>query len=988
VLPISRPADRDGRQLRDADGNLDAMLQAESAAMSLAEKYGLGVGESIKPRPDHDPWKDRFWGRREPYAEAFEGVSYEPGNPKQVVVVTGALSPPSFDPDAPADNAPAGGWPLLLVLPSGGSMTRTEETDESALDVFASRDVAARFGTHVLTVAFPRMRNGWAVDSAAVKHESFIVRVLVPYLRKTYGAGPISVLGVGSGGFGAVSLLLRHPAVFFRAAAFDSPLMREGFMDHDTKLNDPGQVASFGRDLDHFRNYHSLYHMVIDPRVMAMLGGPHPAVLRAAQTPLFPEDGDDYTGEDEEGEEGEETDEADDAEAAAQAEAGVEEEEEQEYDEDGEPLYDNPYYDFFQRYLATRPAGPGPLSPENWAEEEDESEPEITELEARGDPVLAELRRVRLQRAAQREKDEAAARAFLETRESENQELDAIRAVAQEAIPRIAIIPCGELAQGQKANYHSTMMFAQALAAFGVPHVCGRIPEPPLLRSWISADSWLPAVLAFIATGAGEPYSPATHTAPSDVVRMTKMRAMEGPPSYAAQVFSPVLLRRDRLELDAELWDPVRPKGEAAVQRAEDLHRSVTASRVAFLWMKLQAMITIPEPEKEGLTEDEYVMRNGKKVPRVRTEEDFGVGQYPWIRHGRGRYLKPFQPRKPRTVEEQLRYTRKRRGASRSTFLKTRKAKLMLRFRKFTHAMTTEQLCELGHQVVEAICKVTETNAAIAARQGDTEFMERATLAAEAELTFLGDPAEVARIVEQSKKEGRPARIIALEEMATRARARQQEMGLADRLDIDAPQSWEDNELAAQVSREVLGDPETVKRISQQAEREGRLPHEVALEQIAARTREAQRRLDELDQEGPPADWLADEELGEEDDLEDEEEMSEEDLAEMAEIEAMELREMMQNGDPLLADLEKEFGVRRRGTKTGEWSDSDASDMDGLLGDDEELGEEEEEEDGDFDFDDTTTGEDDDDEPEDEEEEEEDEPPPPPPPPKRPPRRR
>ena len=966
-------AERDGRQLRDADGNFDAMLQAQAAALSLAEKFGLGVGRSIKPRLEHDPWKDRFWGRHEPFAEAFEGVSYDPADPRQVAVVTGALSPPSFDPDEPAANAPPGGWPLLLLLPSGGSLTRTDETDESALDVFAARDVAAQLGMHVLTIAFPRMRNGWAVDSAAVKHESFIVRVLVPYLRKAYGAGPISLLGVGSGGFGAVSLLLRHPTVFFRAAAFDAPLMREGFKDLDTQLNDPGQEASFAHDLEHFRSYHSLFHMAIDPRVMSMLGGPHEAVLRAAQTPLFDADADGYVGLQlqkfrEEQRKAQAAEAAAAGGAAAQAESEEADEEaaddDEEVDEDGNPLIDNPYYDFFQRYMAQRPPGPGALAPEQPVEEEEELN--ITEKQAREDPVLAELVRVRAAKAAKRAHDEEAARLFHEAREHENEELDRIRAEAQASgIPRIAVVPSGEMAQGQKANYASTMMFAHALSIFGIPHVCAQIPEPPILRSWLSADSWLPGVLSFIATGAGAPYSPATHTAPSAEEKMTHMREKVGH-SYAADQFAPLLLRRDRLELDAELWDPVRPEGEAAAKREAEIERDVTGSRVAFLYMKLQAMLTPRRPRRQrrpkavepgarmvrrrrkgvedadGEEPPPEEVKEAKKRRPSRAKQDITSERYPWVRKNRRHYLKPFRARKPRNLEEQLKLTRRRKNIGTFTFLETRKAKLMLRFRHYTWNMSTAELCELGHRLIERICIVLDGTAFIAAKRGDPEYRARATIAAEMELKMLGDEAEVARIVEQAKKEGRPARVVALEEMASRARARMQQMGLRGRWDTDAPQTWEDNDPALRAGRAMLKDRAEVQRIKEQAAREGRPPQQVALEEIAKRALETQRRL---------AAEEAMELAGGDEDEADEDEMSEEDMAEMAEIEAMELQEMMQNGDPLLADLEKEFGVRRRGSKTREWSsdsDMDASDMEALLGDDEEL---DEDTDTDLDFD-------------------------------------
>ena len=429
--------------------------------------------------------------------------------------------------------------------------------------------------------------------------------------------------------------------------------------------------------------------------------------------------------------------------------------------------------------------------------------------------------------------------------------------------------------------------------------------------------------------------------------------------------------------------------------REAALERDVTGSRVAFLYMKLQAMLTprrriprrrrrkaaAPRPrpmrrrrkgsadredgeDGEGEAGSEEGVTKAKRKRTARAKPDAKGGRYPWLRKGRRRFLKPFVARKPRNMEEQLSYARKRRDGPTFSFLQTRKALLMLKFRRYTWNMSTAELCALGHRLIERICIVLDGQAYIASKRGDPEFRARATVAAEAELKILGDEREIARIVQKAKQEGRPARIVALEEMATRARARMQKMGLRNRWDTDAPQTWEDNDPALRAGRTVLTDPATVNRIKVQAVRENRPPQQIALEEIATRAMEAQRKLAEQEARELQG-GAGDEDEGDEDEL------SEEDLAEMAEIEAMELQEMMQNGDPLLADLEKEFGVRRRGSKTGEWSsdsDIDASDMEALLGDDEEA---DEETDSDFDFDAPAAS------------EEEPPPPPPPPPPKK-----
>jgi hypothetical protein len=81
--------------------------------------------EDRLPRP--------YWGRVEDFHEAFEGVTYDPSDAQQDVFVAGVLSPPGFDPAAPAAGAPPGGWPLLLLLPGEGAED-VDEAPEAALE--------------------------------------------------------------------------------------------------------------------------------------------------------------------------------------------------------------------------------------------------------------------------------------------------------------------------------------------------------------------------------------------------------------------------------------------------------------------------------------------------------------------------------------------------------------------------------------------------------------------------------------------------------------------------------------------------------------------------------------------------------------------------------------------------------------------------------------------------------------------------------------
>ncbi len=71
----------------------------------------------------------------------------------------------------------------------------------------------------------------WYADhpsDAAIRQETYFLKVVVPLVEKTYpvrgdAAGKLLV-GFSKSGWGAWSLLLRHPDMFARAAAWDAPL--------------------------------------------------------------------------------------------------------------------------------------------------------------------------------------------------------------------------------------------------------------------------------------------------------------------------------------------------------------------------------------------------------------------------------------------------------------------------------------------------------------------------------------------------------------------------------------------------------------------------------------------------------------------------------------------------------------------------------------------------------------------------------------------
>lgn len=74
----------------------------------------------------------------------------------------------------------------------------------------------------------------WYADHPAnpqIRQETYLLRAVVPFVDHAYfnaSAPPVRVLaGFSKSGWGALSLLLRHPDLFEKAAAFDAPLAWE-----------------------------------------------------------------------------------------------------------------------------------------------------------------------------------------------------------------------------------------------------------------------------------------------------------------------------------------------------------------------------------------------------------------------------------------------------------------------------------------------------------------------------------------------------------------------------------------------------------------------------------------------------------------------------------------------------------------------------------------------------------------------------------------
>ena len=69
----------------------------------------------------------------------------------------------------------------------------------------------------------------WYADhptDARIRQESYLLRVVLPFIEKSYPVSMIRwLLGFSKSGWGAFSLLLRHPDTFQKAVAWDAPLM-------------------------------------------------------------------------------------------------------------------------------------------------------------------------------------------------------------------------------------------------------------------------------------------------------------------------------------------------------------------------------------------------------------------------------------------------------------------------------------------------------------------------------------------------------------------------------------------------------------------------------------------------------------------------------------------------------------------------------------------------------------------------------------------
>ncbi|CAN5566380.1 hypothetical protein BH11PLA2_BH11PLA2_05150 [soil metagenome] len=138
-------------------------------------------------------------------------------------------------------------YPVVYVLPvEAGSASKYGD----GLKEIKKLDLHNKFDVIFVAPTFSQLP--WYADHPTkpeIRQESYLLRVVVPYIDKTY---PVQVderllLGFSKSGWGAWSLLLRYPDQFRKAVAWDAPLM----------MDKPGKYGSgdiFGT-AEHFESF-------------------------------------------------------------------------------------------------------------------------------------------------------------------------------------------------------------------------------------------------------------------------------------------------------------------------------------------------------------------------------------------------------------------------------------------------------------------------------------------------------------------------------------------------------------------------------------------------------------------------------------------------------------------------------------------------------------------------------------------------------------
>ncbi len=179
-------------------------------------------------------------------------------------------------------------YPVLYVLPVEAN--RENRWGEGLLEV-KKRDLHNKHGLICVQPTFSHLP--WYADHPTdpkIRQESYFVKVVVPFIDRTYPTlnepkGRL-LLGFSKSGNGAFTLLLRHPAIFGRAVAFDSPLnmdrpsnygmgpiygTQENFEQYRIPLLLEKRAADLGKEkrlaligVSNFDQHHQAIHALMD----------------------------------------------------------------------------------------------------------------------------------------------------------------------------------------------------------------------------------------------------------------------------------------------------------------------------------------------------------------------------------------------------------------------------------------------------------------------------------------------------------------------------------------------------------------------------------------------------------------------------------------------------------------------------------------------------------------------------------------------------
>ncbi len=140
-------------------------------------------------------------------------------------------------------------YPVVFLLPVEAG---TENRYGDGLNEIKKLDLQNKLKVVFVAPTFSHLP--WYADhptNPEIRQESFFIKVVVPFIEKNYPARAEAdgrlLVGFSKSGWGAWSLLLRHPDQFRKAVAWDAPLM----------MGKPGMYGSgdiFGT-ADNFENY-------------------------------------------------------------------------------------------------------------------------------------------------------------------------------------------------------------------------------------------------------------------------------------------------------------------------------------------------------------------------------------------------------------------------------------------------------------------------------------------------------------------------------------------------------------------------------------------------------------------------------------------------------------------------------------------------------------------------------------------------------------